>query len=103
MFYRSRERPRVFTIGVAEKTLVSDDPGKVAKFVGKRTVYRYDEIVNMCKSKTVLAILFRQAMRLSEPISLAELVTHQVLTGAPQSIVTIRKEFRSWLDDRMGK
>jgi GNAT superfamily N-acetyltransferase/predicted RNA-binding protein with PUA-like domain len=90
LFYRSREKPRVVTVGIAERTFVSGDPVKITQFVGKRTVYRFEEIEKMSNGQEVLAILFRQARRLAEPIALSELKEHGALTGAPQSIVTVR-------------
>jgi hypothetical protein len=57
----------------------------------------------MSDGQKVLAILFRQARRLAEPIALSELKEHGALTGAPQSIVTVREEAREWLAERLER
>ncbi len=100
LFYRSGNDKGVFCVGVAEDTLVSSDAAEVARFVGTRTVYTYDEIRRMTR-KPVLAILFRQA-RMVEPVVRAEeLRKNGALNGAPQSIVGVRKESLGWLMARM--
>ena len=49
-FYRSHDLKAITTIGVVESTLRSASPQEIMTFVGRRTVYRPDEIVTMCRS-----------------------------------------------------
>lgn len=90
----------ITVLGVVEDTLVSSLPTEVARYVGKRTVYRFDEIESLCQ-REVLAILFRQAWILKNPITLKNLVTNGVITSAPQSIVTVPEEGVKWLQTRL--
>lgn len=99
-FYRSEDIRSITVLGVVEDTLVSSLPTEVARYVGKRTVYRFDEIGALCQ-REVLAILFRQARILKNPIILKNLVTNGVITSAPQSIVTVPKEGVRWLQTRL--
>jgi len=99
-FYLSQTRQSLTCLGVVEQTLVSDDAASIARSVGKRTVYSYIQIAQMCRGP-VLAILFRQSRIFRDPIQWEELVEHQVLKGPPQSIVTIPKEALTWLLSRI--
>jgi hypothetical protein len=81
---------------------VSGDSEKLARFVGQRTVYDYNEIVKMCHKGEDLAILFRHAQTLKTPIGLEMLVAGGVLKGAPQSIVRVREEAMAWLRNHLG-
>ena len=67
IFYRSATRRGAFAMGVAEGSLRSPNADEIAAYVGKRTVYRYQEIADMCEQGEVLAILFRQVGVLSRP------------------------------------
>ncbi len=102
LFYRSHERQGIYTVGITERTIGSNLPNEIAKFVGSRTVYTYMEIEEWCK-KRVLAILFRQARCLDIPISLTEMKNNGALRGAPQSIVTVPKEAMPWLTSRLDQ
>ena len=100
LFYRSGDVQGVMATGVVENTLVSSSATHVATFVGKRTVYSFEEIEAMC-GRDILAILFRHSGILKPPIQLAELVAHGVLTAHPQSIVTVPQEATAWLQERL--
>lgn len=100
-FYRSEDAQSVSVLGIAEDTLVSDSAPRIAQFVGKRTVYPLKDIAEMC-SRPVLAILFRQARILQNPISIAELIKAGVLLRAPQSITTVREERKPWIATRIA-
>jgi GNAT superfamily N-acetyltransferase len=103
LFYLSHSKKAVTVVGVAEETLVSRDAEEIASNVGKRTVYSMREIEEFCSSGEVLAIFFRQAMRVEpKPISLTELVQNGVLRAAPQSIVTVQQGGSEWLRQRLG-
>jgi len=100
LFYRSEDRQHVTATGVAEDTLLSSSPEVIARYVGKRTVYSYDEISRMCQ-RDVLAILFRQSRSVRNPIRLDELRASGVVSAAPQSIVTVPEEAKEWLQTRV--
>lgn len=100
-FYRSEDKSAITCIGVVEQTLRSQNPDEIAAFVGTRTVYTYDEIVDMCAHDAVLAILFRQARPLIPPARLEELQANGVLLGPPQSITQLKGEAKTWLKLRL--
>jgi len=103
LFYLSQSKSAVTVIGVAEETVVSRDAEEIASAVGKRTVYSMRDIEKFCSSSEVLAILFRQAMRVEpRPITLTELVQNGVLRAAPQSIVRVQQGGSEWLRQRLG-
>lgn len=99
-FYRSGQNAGVMAVGVVEETLVSSSPGSVAGFVGQRTVYSLNEIEEICTAEA-LAILFRQARLLSNPISFEAMLNQGILKGPPQSIQSLSKEGIEWLEDRI--
>jgi L-amino acid N-acyltransferase YncA len=99
-FYRSEVDQGLIALGVAERTVRSDNPDEIARSVGKRTVYSLEQIRAMCK-KEVLAVLFRQARTIQPPISTAQLVRHGVFTQPPQSITRIRPEGKAWLRSQL--
>ncbi len=96
LFYSSGKRRAVTTTGVVEDTTVGRDADKIARFVGKRTIYSYKEIRHLCK-RDVLAILFRHSGVLSEPLRFNTLKQHNVLSCAPQSIQSVPRESLKWL------
>jgi GNAT superfamily N-acetyltransferase len=100
LFYRSRDQRAITSAGVVESVLVSRDAVEVARFVGQRTVYSFQEIERMT-SREVLAILFRQDRLLDPPIPIAELEANKVVTRAPQSIMTLSEEAVTWLAQRI--
>jgi len=95
-FYASRDQRAVTVVGIAEEVFTSEDPAIVARRVAKRTVYRYAEIEQLCES-TVLAILFRKAWILSQPIPWTALKKAGVLAAPPQSIVKLEENAATWL------
>jgi len=100
-FYRSGEDGRVTAVGVVEDTLRTSDPEDIVRFAGTRTVYRLDQIEEMCEGAEVLTILFRFSRRLSPSIRLPELYAAGLLTGAPQSITRLGEEGTEWLTGHM--
>lgn len=100
-FYRSHDLSAITCIGVVEKAIRSRDPDEIAAFVGTRTVYTYEEIVDMCASGEVLAVLFRQAMPMTPPARLEELKARGVLQAPPQSITQLKEDARTWLKLRL--
>lgn len=99
-FYRSGQNAGVMAVGVVEETLVSSSPGSVAGFVGQRTVYSLNEIEEICTSEA-LAILFRQARLLSNPVFFEAMLHQGILKGPPQSIQSLSKEGIEWLESRI--
>lgn len=95
LFYRSVMQQAVRVVGVAEKTIISDDPKVIARFVGRRTVYSFSEIQKLAQ-RPILAILFCQS-RVIDAITLRVLITNRVLVAAPQSIVKVKAEAMEWL------
>lgn len=102
LFYRSGDAQSVRCVGVVEETLASARADEVARFVGHRTVYPYDQIARMCE-RSVLAILFRHARSLDEPLTLADLMQYGVAEAAPQSITRVREEGMSWIREQLGR
>lgn len=100
LFYRSGDRRSVETVGICEATMRSTDPRSIARFVGRRTVFSYSEIEEMCV-KPVLAIQFRQCLSF-EGIPIDELMEGGVVRGAPQSISTVAKEGQEWIWRRIN-
>lgn len=101
-FYRTRRSQGLVAIGVVEDTIVSDDAIAIARAVARRTVYSSDEIKDLCFNRTVLAIRFRQAKRVSPTRSASELTQARVFTRAPQSIMRVGREGTEWLIDQFA-
>lgn len=100
LIYRSHDISGVTAVGVIEGTLRSTDPNEIARYVGTRTVYPYNEIVEMCRKPT-LAVKFRYAKRVNNPILLKDLKINGVLKGAPQSISKLPTEGLSWIQEKI--
>jgi len=101
LFYRSHDIKAITVVGVVEDSLVSSNATEIARFVGKRTVYTYDEIVEMC-AKPVLAVLFRQARLLDSPLPSELLKRSGVITGPPQSFSSVPQGAEEWLARQLG-
>jgi len=101
LFYRSQDIHSVTCLGIVEDTLVSSSPIEIARYVGKRTVYRFAEIEALCQ-REVLAILFRQSRILKDPIPIKDLITNGVLSAAPRSILTVPEGATEWLQTRLN-
>jgi len=95
-FYRSQDQKSIQAIGVVEKTLRSSDPESLAAFVGKRTVYEMETIVEMCK-RQVLAILFRQANSFASEIRSRDLRANGVFVRSPESIQGVKNGGLKWM------
>jgi rRNA-processing protein FCF1/predicted RNA-binding protein with PUA-like domain len=92
LFYRSKDQSRVTSIGVIESVNTKvRDAEKIIRFVGKRTVYSWDEIEEFAKKPTTV-ILFLHHFHLKNPLHLDKLKEMGVLTSAPQSIIEISDE-----------
>ena len=95
-FYRSEDIKSVCCIGVVDKTFRSKSTDKIARFVGTRTVYSYKDIESLCTTE-VLAILFRHAKTLDNPITYNMLKNNHILKAPPQSIIHLNQERAEWL------
>jgi hypothetical protein len=104
LFYRSHDLSAVTVVGVVERVVISDVPEVVARHVGRRTVYTFDDITRLCRAaRPVLAVLFRQDRLLEPPWPRHKLEAAGVLNGQPQSITEVRnEEGRHWLQQRLG-
>ena len=102
LFYRSHDYHAVTVVGVLEALKASSNPDEIARFVGKRTVYSYDEIAYKCAQGPVLALLLRQDRILDVPIGLDELIDNRAVKSHPQSLVRAKKEGLPWLAQRIG-
>ena len=102
LFYTSKTVKGITALGFVEETLVSNNPDKIARYAGERTVYSYSEIQNLCSNGPVLAILFRQVKVLEKPISSCRLQSWGILSGPPQSIQKVPEEVKAWLENQTG-
>jgi hypothetical protein len=100
LFYRSDDLKAICNIGIVEGIIRSQNPKRIALFVGNRTVYSFAQIANLCR-KPVLAILFRHVSRMIPNLSLQDLRVNGILTAAPQTIIELhgakRGRVEKWL------
>jgi len=87
LFYRSGDLQAITSIGIVESVHEYSEPDKIMEIVSKRTVYSYDQIVEMAKKKTKV-ILFRLVTHLSKSLSYKWLLEEGVVNGI---IFTIRR------------
>ncbi|MGB3493246.1 MAG: GNAT family N-acetyltransferase [Elainellaceae cyanobacterium] len=102
VFYRSQDTQGITAYGVVEDLTISQAPDVIARAVGKRTVYTFDEIQELCSSE-VLAISFRLCSIFDKPIEREELISNRVLKAPPQSIVSVREEGLEWIKQALAK
>jgi predicted RNA-binding protein with PUA-like domain len=98
-FYRSQQNQGVTAVGVVEDVQAMSDPKAIVTFVGKRTLYSYEEVVAMAGDggREVLAINFRQAKVLTSPIPVEQLRQHGVLAAPPQNTQSIPEGGAEWI------
>lgn len=102
LFYRSRDRKELTSLGAVEKVFPKlQDPDKIIKLVGKRTVYSLDDICEIAKKPTIV-ILFIWHFHLVNPLKLRYLKKIHILKEAPQSITQISNEKYLWVKDKGG-
>lgn len=97
VFYRSQDFKAATALGIAEGTMRSGDSAEIARFVGRRTVYSFDQIKAMCDHRPVLAIQFRQVRLIRPTIKLDELNRAKIVKAAPQSIIKVSEEGKKWM------
>ncbi len=102
-FYRSHDWRRLTVVGIVEEIMLSQYPREIASYVGKRTVYSYDDIRSMVcgKNPNVLSILFRQSLTIDMNINYGSLRCANILSGPPQSITRISQEGVQWIQNQM--
>jgi hypothetical protein len=100
LFYRSHDVKGVTCVGVVEDVSHETTAEEIARLVGSRTVYSFEEIKSLA-NKTVLVIRFRQDRLVDPPIGLADLVSRQLLSGHPQTVTRVKKEGIPWLTARI--
>ncbi|MGR3319575.1 MAG: GNAT family N-acetyltransferase [Candidatus Anammoxibacter sp.] len=98
-FYRSHDIHAITVLGIVEDTLRSNHANEIARYVGKRTVYTYKEIGDMC-NKEVLAVKFRLVYFFKKPIKLQTLLEKQIINGQPQSITKLGEGIH-WLQKQI--
>jgi hypothetical protein len=99
-FYRSEDVKAITVLAVVEDTLVSEQPTQIARFVGKRTVYPFVQIQQLCR-KPVLAVLFRQTRVIRSPLRLDNLLRNRIIAAAPQSITKLSLSARKWIQTQI--
>jgi len=91
LFYRSKDKKSITSIGIVETADDFYDADNIIQVVSKRTVYSFDEIVDMAEKKTKV-ILFRLAMHLTNPIKYDWLIEEKVVNGPIQTIRKISND-----------
>ena len=87
LFYRSHDFKAVTAIGVVDQEPVhTNETEEVVRIVGKRSVYRYNEIKEM-SNKPVLVTMFRHHLYLPNPLNINYLRQHDI--PVPQSIIEL--------------
>ncbi len=88
LFYRSKDKMAITTLGIVEKAFKSTKPDAILEEVAKRTVYSYDEIVEMSKKETHI-ILFRLIDHFDKPFVTKEWMQRENIDKVCQSICQI--------------
>ena len=100
MIYRSHDLQGFTALGVVEDTLRSSNPVEIARYVGTRTVYNFQEITEFCKKQT-LAIRFRYAKGLRPELKIRNAEGATLLNGVPQSITKLKEEAVEWIQKKI--
>lgn len=87
----------VTDVGVVEDVLVSDDPLKILRFAGARTVYSASQVRAMCRNGEVHAMAFRHDRRLSPPWNQEIAGYRRLIPSTPQSITEVKEDGIAWL------
>ena len=94
LFYRSKDKMAITTIGIVEKTFKSDNLDIILEEVTKRTVYSYDEIKTMAEKETNI-ILFRLIDHFENPYITKKWMEKEGMFKKCQSICQIDGEIFS--------
>ena len=95
-FYQSEGTADVQVVGAVEQVYVSADPGKIAGYVGKRTVYTFAQIEELA-AKEVLVLLFMTIKVKGATLPLEAMKHRGVVKTHPQTIQSLPKEHLPWL------
>lgn len=87
-FYRTEDDKAITSYGIVDQFYIESDPEKIFQWVSKRTVYSYDEIMEM-NGKNIKIILFRLVGHLESHIGFEKLKHIKVITGSIQSVTQI--------------
>lgn len=97
-FYKTHSDSSIFVCGIVEKVLKTSSPDEILSMIGKRTVYKRQEIEEKCKNgNTCLAILFRQTINFNRKININDLIKQKLINGIPQSITQLSEEAKKWI------
>jgi predicted RNA-binding protein with PUA-like domain len=95
LFYRSKDKQAITTLGIIEKTFKSDNLDIILEEVTKRTVYSYNDIREMSKKETNI-ILFRLIDHFDSPFITKEWLEAENIYKNCQSICKLE-------DDKFNK
>jgi ribosomal protein S18 acetylase RimI-like enzyme len=91
LFYRSHDTRAITSLGVVERTMVSDDADDIMQMVSRRTVYSSTQIDEMAERPTKV-MLFRLIEHFEAPVPYAWLQRERIVSGYIQSIRRIDDE-----------
>lgn len=100
LFYRPEDGGGGIALGIVEQSFASADALEIARAVAKRTIYSWGDIQRRC-TRTVTAVLFREAALLTPPLSRRELAANGVFARVPSSLRPVEAAGREWLQARM--
>ncbi len=102
LFYRSGDMSSITALGVVERVYRGNlTKNEIMRYVGKRSVYTYEEIKEMAKKPTLL-IFFSWHFYIENPLILNDLIENDILRGAPQSITEIDHDKYLKIKERGG-
>ncbi len=91
LFYRSKDKKAITTLGIVEKTFKSSDLDQILEEVAKRTVYSYVEIQELSKKETHI-ILFRLIEHFESPFITKNWMKENNIDKKCQSICQIEDD-----------
>mgnify|MGYP002762670273 CR=1 FL=1 len=90
LFYRSQDHREVTTLCVCEDTHVRlEDPSKVKRVVGKRSVFSDDQIESMVQESPTTVFMFWWHFNLKNPVGYQELLDKDIINGAIRSTQSV--------------
>ncbi len=89
LFYRTGDERRITTLAIVEDYFISQDSDYIASRVAKRTVYSFDNIVQMAEKPTKV-LIFRQVTHFTDrSITFEWMYSQRIVSGNIQSITQI--------------
>lgn len=90
----------ITTLGVCEQVEYDvSDVDEAKDLVGKRSVYRDQEIEELIGDSSIIVILFKRHFNLENPIHYHNLLEHGILSGHPITIQEIDEEGYTYVRD----